>query len=35
MDKRFGFMRVGAASLELKISDVSYNVSKIKEILII
>ena len=33
MDKRFGFMRVGAASLELKISDVSYNVSKIKEIM--
>lgn len=31
MNKRYGFMRVGASVPEMKISDVSFNVEKIKE----
>ncbi len=31
MEKRFGFMRVGASVPEMKISDVPFNVEKIKE----
>ena len=33
MDKKYGFMRVGAVVPELRISDVSFNVKEIKKMM--
>ena len=33
MDKKFGFMRVGAATPKLEISNVTFNVDEIKKIM--
>lgn len=33
MDKKFGFMRVGAATPKLEISNVKFNVDEIKKIM--